>query len=128
MEKNLSGDELKLVRYKILFVKRDHEVVLEERDELLSDDMSDSDFVGWKIADFMGRLAETPVPQKWIDKKYPREFANKLNPMIGSLESADKKYLRVYFEILDRYPREEFHYQERQVEVLEEIREAIKNK
>jgi hypothetical protein len=31
----------------------------------------------------------------------------------------------VYFEVLDRYDREEFKYHERQIEVLEEIRDRL---
>jgi len=37
----------------------------------------------------------------------------------------DKKYLRVYFEVLERYKREKFRYEEEQIDVLREIRDEI---
>ena len=40
----------------------------------------------------------------------------------------DKKYLRVFFEILDRYPREKFKYEEMQIDVLKEIRDKLGEK
>src|SRR6266849_5005795 len=55
-------DMLKLVRYKILFVKRDYEVAFEEEEEVVSDPMEDCDYTAWKVAEFIQRLKETAVP------------------------------------------------------------------
>lgn len=136
---DLSDDHvLKLVRYKIIFIKRDYEVAFPEVEELVSDSMTDTGYTAWKIAEFIQRLSETPVPKKWgggTDQgekpKYPP--GGKFDPgagkngewVINSLPEDDKKYLRVYFEVLDRYDREKFKYEERQIEVLEEIRDRL---
>ena len=130
-DRDLSDDKkLKLVRYKILFIKRDYETAFPEAEELVSDSMDDTGYTAWKIAEFIQRLAEkkTLVPSKW--KNYPKNEKDKPpriegNKLLGFPEE-DKKYLRVYFEVLDRYDREEFKYHERQIEVLEEIRDRIK--
>ena len=126
-DRDLSDDkQLKLVRYKILFIKRDYEHAFPEVEELVSDSMDESAYTAWKIAEFIQRLAkrQTKVPPAW--KKYPpdEEHYRDGDILLGFPES-DKKYLRVYFEVLDRYERESFRYEERQIEVLEEIRDRI---
>jgi hypothetical protein len=126
-DQDLHGDnELKLVRYKILFVKRDLEhAFYPEKEELVAESIDATGYTAWKIAEFIQELNTVPIPKKWRDKKYPRDVANQANPMIGSLDEEDKKYLRVYFEVLERYPREKFKYEERQIEVLEQIRDKL---
>jgi len=122
---DLSGkDMLKLVRYKILFVKRDYEAAFPEAEELVSDPMDETGYTAWKIAEFIQRLAnkKTNVPANW--KHYPRSPYRDGDFLLGFPEE-DKKYLRVYFEVLQRYGRQEFKYQERQIEVLEEIRDNL---
>jgi len=127
---DLSGkDMLKLVRYKILFVKRDYEAAFPEAEELVSDPMDESGYIAWKIAEFIQRLGkkETTIPVKW-GTKYPKRDHKPPytdgNFLLGFPED-DKRYLRVFFEVLQRYDRQEFKYEQRQIEVLEEIRDRI---
>lgn len=129
------SDMLKLVRYKILFIKRDYEVAFPEVEELVSDDLTDTAYTAWKVAEFIQSLDETAVPKKkWgggedsnKKPKYPKHAQFKNGKwVIHKLDEEDKKYLRVYYEVLDRYPREKFKHHERQIEVLEEIRDRIK--
>jgi hypothetical protein len=135
-DRDLSDDDmLKLVRYKVLFIKRDYEVAFDEVEELVSDDMDDTGYTAWKIAEFIQSLDHTAVPvKKWgggkdqhEKPKYPKHAQYKNGEwVIYKLDEDDKKYLRVYFEVLDRYPREKFKHDQRQIEVLEEIRDRIK--
>jgi hypothetical protein len=136
-DKDLSGkDVLKLVRYKILFIKRDLEAAFPEIEEVVSDPMDDCDYAAWKVAEFIQRLSSTRVPSKWGGSKdgkqkpkYPPQAtynAGKEVWYVNGLPEDDKKYLRVYFEVLARYDREEFKYHEQQIKVLEEIRDRIK--
>lgn len=133
LDKDLHDDMLKLVRYKILFVKREFEHAFPEQEDLVPDDMDGSAFTAWKIAEFIQDLAKQRtregqeevnirVPHKW--KNYPpREFI--VEGYLIGLPHDDKKFLRVYFEVLDRYPREKFRYEEQQIEVLKEIRDKL---
>jgi hypothetical protein len=135
-EKDLHDDMLKLVRYKILFVRREFEVAFPEQEDLVSDNMDGSAFTAWKIAEFIQNLVikdsgpapagHTRVPQKWIDKKYAEEYWR--DGYLTGIPHEDKKYLRVYYEVLERYPREKFKYEEQQIRVLEEIRDKIPTK
>ena len=127
-DKDLHDDMLKLVRYKILFVKREYEVAFPEREDLVSENMDGSAFAAWKVAEFIQQLAKgtTDVPGKW-GTKYPSEDRDKYvsNGKLKAFPDDDKKYLRVYYEVLERYPREKFKYEEQQIRVLEEIRDNI---
>jgi hypothetical protein len=123
---SLNDEGLKLVRYKVLFVKRDLETVLEQRDELVSDKLDDQDFISWKTAEFMQRLSTVNAPARWVQKKYPQEYRAGAESKLQSIPDDDQKYLRVYFEIIDTYPREDFRYDEREIDALEGIRDAIK--
>jgi hypothetical protein len=134
-DQDLHDDMLKLVRYKILFVKRDYEeVLLPDKEELVSENTDPSGYTAWKVAEFIQNLGKTPIPEKWLEKKYPRDVSKdtptsppKNGPTIDRLDEEDKKYLRVYYEVLARYPRERFRYEERQIEVLEQIRDKMKD-
>ncbi len=131
LDKDLHDDMLKLVRYKILFVKREYEHAFPEMEDLVSDNMDGAAFAAWKVAEFIQHLAKqkTDAPTKWGDK-YPSENRDtyiKEGKLIA-FPDHDKKYLRVYYEVLDRYPREKFKYEEQQIEVLKEIRNELKNK
>lgn len=127
-DKDLHDDMLKLVRYKILFVKREYEVAFPEREDLVSENMDGSAFAAWKVAEFIQQLANgnTDVPAKW-GSKYPSEDRDKYvtNGKLKAFPDDDKKYLRVYYEVLERYPREKFKYEEQQIRVLEEIRDKL---
>ena len=134
MDKDLNDDMLKLVRYKILFVKRDHEHAFPEQEELVSDNMDGSAFTAWKVAEFIQSLGKkkTRVPEKW--DKYPDKKDDhgkhlyREGDTLTGLPEDDKKYLRVFFEVMDRYPREKLKYEEDQLHVLREIKEAIRDK
>lgn len=124
-DKDLSDDQLKLVRYKILFVKRDYEVAFKEREELVHDNITGEAFTAWKIAEFIQRLASEPIPDKWKKKNYPERHDGHSVPSDGKihrLDEDDKKFLRVYYEVLERYVREE---DDTEVKVLKDIRKAI---
>jgi len=134
MDKNLSDDKLKLVRFKILFVKREYEHAFEEQEDLVADNIDGSAFTAWKIAEFIQKLArgckhEEPdkirLPRKWKEKPYPCEDEYRNGDFLLGFPEEDKKYLRVYYEVLERYEREKFKHDERQIEVLEDIHRAL---
>jgi hypothetical protein len=124
-DRDLRDDTLKLVRYKILFVKRDYEVAFPEQEDLVYDNMDGTSFAAWKVAEFIQRLHNGGVeqPARWKGRSYPAKCVT--NDRVTSLPEEDKKYLRVYYEVLERYPREKFRHEEKQIRVLEEIRDVI---
>lgn len=134
MDRDLRDDMLKLVRYKVLFVKREYEHAFPEREDLVSENMDGAAFTAWKVAEFIQELGllQTRVPERWRKYhggKYVREQGEGGGRWLAltDLPHEDKKYLRVYYEVMDRYPREKFKYEEQQIRVLEEIRDEIRD-
>jgi hypothetical protein len=141
-DRNLSDDMLKLVRYKILFVKRDYEVAFPEKEELVPDNMTDTAYTAWKVAEFIQHLDQTNVPGQWgggrdqkTKPKYPNHPDDPVYPVykdgrwvIMRLDEDDKKYLRVYYEVLDRYVREDLQYEQEQLDALKDIAKAVREK
>lgn len=137
-----------LWRYKVLFIKRDLEHAFPEAEDLIPNDVTD--ITAWKIAEFIQQLGQCKiqVPGKWIEKRYPNpkkfwrvdchtaggrevddieETCNKNIPiyLIG-LPEDDKKFLRLYSQQLASYQRQDPKYAERQIEVLEQIRDNLR--
>lgn len=120
-DQDLSGDDLKLVRYTILFVKRDFEAFLYKGEELVAGDMDGGTFAALKVKDYLVRAGEgqAKFPPEW-DKDYPEKTAKGF-----TIPDRDQKYIRVYFEVLERYARQEREYEKQQVQVLREISRKI---
>lgn len=130
-DRDLQDSMLKLVQYRVLFVKREYEHVFGESEEMVHDNMDGTAFVGWKIAEFMQELRDgkIDVPRKWAQKNYPPPDCHCVDgDKLTDLPAEDKKYLRVYFEVQERYVREKFRFEETQVDVLREIAQRLGGK
>lgn len=142
------GKCLVLWRYKVLFIKRDFEHAFPEQEDLIPDDVTD--ITAWKIAEFIQQLGhcKVEVPRKWIEKRYPNPkkywrtdcHGKNGNGEIEDVDEAaggdtriylvglpeeDKKFLRLYSQQLASYARQDPKYEERQIEVLEQIRDRL---
>jgi hypothetical protein len=95
----LNTDEMKLVKYTIVCIDRKHERILHTDERIVVDPMSHTNFAAWVIADYL---------------------------QSEHISDEETKYLRVSFDVLDKCPRETFAYKERQVEVLEQIRDQLR--
>ena len=120
-------DRLRLIRFKVLFLKRDLECAFPEQEELVAEEIPKDGFISWKIAEFIQQMSsgEVKQPGKWKDKNYPPP-PNVKGGYVMSLPDKDKRFLRVYCQVLDTYDRERMNYERDQIDVLKEIRDAIK--
>lgn len=91
---DLNDDEVKLVRYRILNLDRGAEQVLASGEELVWENLSSDGYKVWKTAQFM------------------RDNA---------IADSRLRFLRVWFEVLDRYPREKLLFQEDALDRLKGI-------
>jgi len=125
---DLRGDMLKLVQYRVLFVKRDYEVAFPEKEELIADSIDETTFTSWKIAEFIQSLGqgEMETPGRWRRRNCPSGWTIKEGKLVG-LRDEDKKYLRVHYEVLDRFQRKRFGFEGKQIRRLEEIRDALQS-
>lgn len=103
METNLSDDMVKLVRFTIVNIQRDDERILHKGEEIVTDNITDDAFASWMISKH-GAAAG------------------------GAYGEDPRKYLRVSYEVLRRWPKQDRKFEKRQLDVLGEIRNAIREK
>lgn len=100
MDTNLSDDMVKLVRFTIVNIERDKETIVKNGEKLVTESMTDDAFASWMIA--------THAHQ----------------PRSGNGDDP-RQYLRVYYEVLKRWPQQTGKYEKRKVDALEGIREDL---
>ena len=128
-DQSLHDDMLKLVRYNILFLKRDYEHAFPEQEELIADNLDATSYTAWKIAVFIQHLRQrtTPVPAHW--RQYPpNEPQYQVGGKLLGLPDEDKQYLRVQYNVLERRPRQPWRFAEEQVKVLGDIRDNLQGR
>lgn len=96
-DKNLSDDMVKLVQWSLVSVKRDGERVFRDGEDLVTENLTPDGFTAWVV------------------RKYGCD-AVPLN---------DAMYIRVYYNVLDRWPKQDLHYESRQLRVLERIADCV---
>ncbi len=98
---NLSDDDVKLVQYNIVCIKRGHEhVLLCNGCKVFTDVMDQCGFESWVIADF---IRET-----------------------GGDIGCDAKDVRVTYCVAGRWPKQDLHYEEKELVRLTGIEDAIR--
>lgn len=106
---SLDDELVKLVAYTIVSVKRGDERVMPGGmgTLIVTDSMSREAFVAWIIARYLQSKAYVALDRS---EKLSRD---------------DRKYLRVDYAVGRRWPREPLEFEERQIEVLEQISDAL---
>jgi hypothetical protein len=102
-DRNLSDDMVKLVRFTILSIQRDEEHILQSGrgEKIVTDNMTEDSFSAWVISEYFQQ------------------------PNHEQIADDDKKYLRVYFEVLDRWAKQDRKYEEKQLDSLAGIKDAL---
>jgi len=106
---SLDDDTVKLVAYTIVSIKRDAERVMPKSGDtvVITQRMSEQAFISFVIA------------------RYVESDAYKNLPPEQQLAPRDRKYLRVNYAVTRRWPRLPRDFEERQIEALEAIRNAL---
>jgi hypothetical protein len=121
MDTNLSDDMVKLVRFTIVSIKRDDEHVLGEGkgpddedypsppryriargEKIVTESMTDDSFSAWVISEYFEKDHCEPV------------------------DAEDKKYLRVYHEVLKRWVKQDRKFEKNQLGYLAGIEDQLK--
>jgi hypothetical protein len=121
---DLGGDDLKVVRYRIIFTKRDNEATLFEGEETVNYPTDGGSYGGLKVADFFQKVLEHKIhrPQKWVDANYPPNAPSNTD---WQIPNDDKRYVTFLYEVLGRVEREEAEYDKEKVRLLGEIRDRL---
>jgi hypothetical protein len=117
---SLNDDTVKLVAYAIVSIKRDRERVMPEGEGtiIVTDPMSGRAFTSWIIASYA--QARRAKAEKEADPGRSKQLQKDLERDLR----VEGKYLRVYYVVSHRWTREPLEFEERQVTVLEQIRDA----
>jgi hypothetical protein len=112
---DLQDDSVKLVAYTIVSLKRGRERILDGGQDsvIVTDSMTGKAFMSWILAKYMQQKVDDPAqPARKIRRG-------------DLLPRVELKYLRVYYVVSTRWPREPLEFEQKQVEVLQEIRDEI---
>jgi hypothetical protein len=90
--------EIRLFQYSIVSIKRGKEAILEYGQKLVTDPMNECDFDSWVIADY---VADHKIPE------------------------GERKYLRVWSQLLKVWEKQSLHYPQRQLDILQEIADSL---
>src|SRR5258707_6813185 len=110
-DQDLSGEDLKVVRYRIIFTKRDFEAVLDEAEEEVVDYPTDGGSLGGlKVAHFMGRVRDEKgnLPAEGKGKGYPVKNPPKRG---WKIPPEDERYIAFIYEVIRRVERQEANYE-----------------
>lgn len=114
---SLEDTTVKLVAYSIVSLKRGHERILDggEGSVIVTDSMTGRAFSSWILAKYLQQEIDVPGQP---GKKQRRGDTN-------LIPKDELRYLRVYYVVSNRWPREPLEFEEKQVTALKEIRDQI---
>ena len=121
-DQDLSGeDEIKQVRYSIIFTKPDYEAQLQpEQQELLTYDSSVENFAAQRINEFLMRFftGKVPPPPEWAGRNYPPAG-------VQGLPREDLRYVEFRFRVTERFDKRTPNYDRDQARATVEMRDAF---
>jgi hypothetical protein len=133
-DQDLGGEDLKVVRYRIIFTKRDFEDDLKKGEETVNYPTNGGSFGGLKVAEFINelRLEGKPLPSTWITGCYPwKSYRDENDPPNADprkyygIPPEDHRYITFLYEVLRHVEREEKEYDKEQVRILRGIQERL---
>jgi hypothetical protein len=116
-DSDLSGDELKVVRYRILFTKPDLEALFREETRLVDYATTGASLGGLKVARFFEDVANHKVerPTRWRENGYPDGNNFPADPTLPSammernwrFPKEDERYIEFQYEVIRREPKQD---------------------
>src|SRR5712671_1038422 len=129
---NLDDDLVKLVVYSIISVRRDCERFLEKATGqiVVTDSMRGEDFMNWMIAKYLQSIEKDQSASKDVktdkDQSAPKDVKPESDCKDAKYTCEDRKYLRIHYAVVRRWPREPMRFEERQVEEIRKISRYLK--
>ena len=107
---NLSDDMVKLVEYSIVSIQREKERRLYSGEQIVTENLTGEAFASWMITQYLQ------------SEGYASQVAEDAS---NTIRERDRKYLRVFYNVLDRWPEQSLDYEEKQLDILKDIAEAL---
>ena len=120
-DQDLSGDDLKTVRYRILFTKRDLEAELDKGEEVINYPTSGGSLGALKILDFGKRCGNLKRPAPWRAENYPPDYQPNPKETGWVIPPADQKYIDFQYEVIRREERKPTEYDRELVKAARDI-------
>ena len=126
---DLRGDDLKLVRYAIVFTKFELEWSFDATTELITYATTLDEYKGSKKSDFLLGLEghPTPIPEKWQANNYPPPPHGNGVTFNGLPKEDRDEYVRVAVQLIDRFEREKETYKKDQTKALKTLASTVKD-
>jgi len=107
----LDDEMVKLVAYTIVSLRRDHEILMPNGSGqiLVVDNITPDTLTAMLISRYVAK----------------RDWAGGTPPLTEQQFNQHRKYLRVYYVVSQRWPREPMQFEERQIRTLEEIKDRM---
>jgi hypothetical protein len=123
VDMDMSSDELKVVRYRIIFKKRDYETELETGEALVNYSTDGGSYGALKIMEYFEKVAAGAVrkPAKWAQTGYLKNQPE----LRWKIPLDDRKYIGFLYEVIRREERQEKEYDREQVKALREIEHTL---
>jgi len=111
----IDDDTVTLIAYSIVSIQRGRERVMDggQGSVTVTEKMSDEAFMSWILAKYLQDEVEVP------DRPVRRQKRADL------IQREELQYLRVYYVVSNRWPREPLEFEQKQVAALREISDAI---
>ena len=111
---DLQDDNVKLIAYTIVSLKPDNERIMDggQKSVVITENLTGETFVSQTLAGYL----QEPV----VDLKSPTRV-----PRSKLIDSEELKYLRVYYVVSNRWPREPRRFKEREIQALKGIRDEL---
>jgi hypothetical protein len=151
-DRALGSDDLKTVRYRIIFTKRNHETTLKEDETTVNYATDPMSLSGRHIADFWASAA-VKGEQKALERLYKARYYDVYHtegndkglrikidvlkaavepkppaqavPVGWTIAEEDKKYIAFRADLLDQLPRQKGEYEREKAEELREIKRIL---
>jgi hypothetical protein len=123
---DLGTDDLKVVRWRVIFKKRDYEVTLAQGSDLIGYKTSAASLSGIKISDFLKAARngkKVDVFDKLKEKGYEPKGKSGVN---WSIPEDDMRYVTFIYKIVERISKADDDYERRKVRALESIAKDTK--
>jgi hypothetical protein len=112
---DLSGDDLKVVRWRIIFTKPELEASFEERTEIVAYSTNGGSLGGIKVAEFMRNVGrkEFERPRTWRDHEYPPPSnfpggnQTPKDEKYWSLPDEDLRHIEFQYEVIRREAKQD---------------------
>lgn len=132
---DLSGDDLKVVRYRILFTKPDLEHSFVEKTEVVAYSTNAGSLGGIKVAHFLGDVSKGKYerPEKWVGNDYPAGLDFPGGSTVPRDEKnwrfpeEDERYIEFQCEVIRREPKQDPNYDRDRNKGLRGIRQSIED-